>query len=609
MARMAFDTKISSAFFLGVPTSNSAPGEFPVALNGRSYQVVWDKDVIGLWGKKFKRDSLPLLRSQADNSNTPGEQSISPENFWRRSEDNFISGAGQLKQDRSTSLNSRFYTSKGINPWVPYQLSLLNQTASTRVSANTGLNLCVAGGNVFLTDGASVMKTTDLTTWTAMAGTPNAAGSICTDGTTVYTSHGASGAYSGLASGGALASYATGQVDLVAFTKGRLMAAGGPSLYNIIAAGALPVALLTKATGWTWTGITGGQTQIYAAGYSGDKSLIYRLTIQPDGTALTAPTVAGELPDGEIVRSITAYLGFIVLGTDLGLRFCTVDSAGNLVVGALITTTAPVYCAEGQDKFVWYGLTNFDGVSTGLGRIDLTTFTTSSTPAYCSDLMATGQGTVRSVKTFGKYRIFTVDGLGVFYETASTPVASGTYTAGWISYGISDPKVAVFLDLKHEPLHGTISVSLSVDGLPLVVLGTSATQGSATSAAPFQANQARGSEFQPVFTLTPTANVSPILTRWTLRSYPAPARSTQFLVPIVLAPKVAGFTGREEGQDPRSEYLALTSLHETQQIFAYQQGNETYEVVMFDYQFLPEMVTPSGDMAGTFIAYLNEITG
>lgn len=609
MARMAFDTKISSAFFTGAPTSNYVPGELPVSLNGRPYQVVWDKDAIGVWGAKFKRESLPLLRSQADNSNTPGEQSISPENFWRRSEDNFISGSGQLKQDRSTSLNTRFYTSKGVNPWTPYQLSLLNQTSSVRASANTGLNLCVAGTTAFLTDGATVVKSTDLVTWTTMTGTPSAATSICTDGTTVYTAHGANGCFSGAASGTALASYATGQVDTVAFVKGRLMAAGGQSLYNITGAGALPTALLTKATGWTWVGFAGGQTHIYAAGYSGDKSLIYRTAIQPDGTALTAPTVAGELPDGEIVRSITAYLGYIVIGTALGLRFCSVDSAGNLTIGALITTTSPVYCAEGQDKFVWYGLTNFDGTSTGLGRMDLTTFTSTSTPAYCSDLMATGQGTVRSVKTFNNLRLFTVDGLGVFYETANTPVASGTITTGWISYGISDPKVAVFIDLKHEPLNGTISVSMSTDGLASVVLGTSAAQGSATPSAPFQANQARGSEFQLIFTLTPTANVSPKLTRWTLRAYPAPARSTQFIVPIVIAPEIKGLSDMVTTMDIRAEYLLLTALHETQQIVTYQQGNENYQVVMFDYQFLPEKLSPSGDMEGTFLAYLNEVTG
>ena len=237
--------------------------------------------------------------------------------------------------------------------------------------------------------------------------------------------------------------------------------------------------------------------------------------------------------------------------------------------------------------------------------MDLSTFTSTLTPAYASDLMATGQGTVRSVVTFGNVRLFSVDGLGVYLETA-TPVASGNVVTGWINYDISDDKVALYVDLLHEPLHGTIMAALAVDNAAVVNLGTSSEQGFSKPTS-LQANQSRGSQFQLTFTLTPTSNVSPKLTRWTLRSYPAPNRSSQFMVPIILAPTVAVRNG-ERACDIVAERIFLESQLTSQQVISYQQGNDTYQVVMFDFEFLPEKMTEKGDMQGIFLAYLNEIT-
>ena len=126
-----FDTPLydpSPALFAGPSSSNLVPYPFPVGLGGHYYGVQWDKDSIGVWGAKFKRESLPLLRQQADNSNIPGEQSISPEQFWRRSQDTWLYGEGQTYLDRSTSEIRRYHDGLGIDPWTPWQLKLLNDT-------------------------------------------------------------------------------------------------------------------------------------------------------------------------------------------------------------------------------------------------------------------------------------------------------------------------------------------------------------------------------------------------------------------------------------------------------------------------------------------------
>lgn len=614
-ASLKLDSSFNAPFFSGAAKSSDVPSLYPVAIDGHPYQIIWDKDAIEVWGAKYKTNALPLLRQQADNSNTPGEQSISPENFWRRSQENFVNGAGQLQQDRKNStdsrynsIESRFYTSKGINPWTPYQLSLLNGTALKRASANTGLQVAVNGTDVYMVDGAAVVRSTDsMATFAAVTGGAGIPVSICSDGTTVYTAHGTSGSYSMIA--GTMASYNTGTISLIRFVKGRLICAGGASIYNPTTGGAsaLPAALMTKATGWTWVDVCGGQTQIYMAGYSGDKSLIYRSAIKTDATALDTPIVAGELPDGEIIRSIYAYLGFIVIGSDLGTRFCSVASDGSLQIGSLIQTTSPVYCFEGQDRFVWFGQSNYDSASTGLGRMDMNTLTAPLTPAYATDLMATGQGAVRSVKTLGNYRIFTVDGLGLYAETLGVPVSSGTLTTGWIGYGISDPKLALFLDLAHYPLNGTISASFASDNGAMTAIGTSATQGTTSPGYSLQTNQQAGLQFQVQLTLTPTANVSPKLTRWTLRSYPTPTRSNQFYVPIALFPSLT-VKGKSVACNHVAELKNLRSLLSSQRVVSYQEGNEVFQVIMFDYQWLPKGVTDKGDMYGIFFATLNQVT-
>ncbi len=602
------------AFYSGASTSPLVPYPFPVGIAGHPYQVQWDAPSVGVWGAKFKKTSLPLLRTQADSSNTPGEQSVSPEQFWRRSQDSWQFGAGQVHYDRANSNANRFYSSKGINPWNPWKVSLLNTTSNVKTSANTGLQCMVAGSYVYLTNGTALNYSSGaLSSWSSTTGMTGSPLSITTDGTNVYTANGTNGIYKGTVGAGSVSSYAThaATMNLVRFTKSRLMAAGSGHLFNVTGSGAISgseVLLDLSARNFTWVDICGGQSQIYAAGYAGDKSLIYRTAIKADGTALDVPIVAAELPDGEIVRSLGEYLGYILIGSDLGVRFCSVNSDGSLVLGSLTTTTSPVYCFEGQDRFVWYGLTNYDISSTGLGRMDLTNFTSTLTPAYASDLMADGQGTVRTIATFGTYRLFTVDGVGLFYETANTPVSTGSITVGTTGYGISDPKVAMFLDLKHEPLHGTISVAISADGKAAKTIGTSSTVNTVSPVNSFPCRQLFGEEFQLTATLIPASNVSPVLSRWTLRSYPAPIRTGQWDIPILLFDTVVA-GGTDYPVDVTAELDFLIGLHKSQKIAVLQIGNTTSQAVMYDYQWLPEAFNTIGNVRGTFFAQFREIAG
>lgn len=610
----------SPSFYSGTSYSQLVPYPFPISIDGHAYQLQWDANSIGVWGAKFKRNSLPLLRTQADASATPGEQSVSPEQFWRRSQETWTLGEGQVYLDRASSDSRRYHDGEGINPWNAWGFTLLNDTERVYTTTDTGVQCIVAGSKIYVIHDSTIKYSSDLATWTTVthSGTPAAPVSITTDGYNLWTARNGSGIYTTTSGAATETSYATGTVTLVRFVKSRLMAAGNGVLYNVTKAGALSgsdILLDLSNRNFTWVDVCGSPSQIYAAGYSGDKSFIYRTAIKSDGTALDVPIVAGQLPDGEIIRSVGEYLGYILLGTDLGVRFCSSNADGSLIIGSLIKTYDPVYCFEGQDRFVWFGASNYDNKS-GLFRLDLTTFTSTLTPAYASDLMGPADGTVRSVVTFLDRRVFTVDGYGIYAEKLNTPVAEGTFASGVIAYGISDPKVAMFLDVKHEPLNGTITAGIIADQNDDDIavdetntIGISEVPGSVSPANAFPCGQLRGENFQVVFKLKPSvAGVAPVLNRWTLRSYPAPLRTAQWDVPILLYPTITS-GDKDWSFDVNKEVDFLTGLHKNQTIVTLQVSDATYQVIMYDYQWLPEAIGEDGNPRGTFYAQLREIVG
>lgn len=603
---MGLTATISSAFYTGQSRSEQVPGKFDVSINGRGYMLDLQDG-----SDAFSRRSIPLLRNQANTGDQFGEASLNPEELWRRSQDSWDHGAGQVHLDREESDRRRFRSSKGVNVWERWKLSLLPDVDSKRASTATSLHLQPVGDNLYLVDGAALLRTTSLTgtpSWTTVTGTPNAPTSITSDGFNVYTSHGASGVYLTTRGAGSTASYVTGTVALVGYVKGRLMAANGSSIFNITASGALPTALFTQPNSdFTWIGFAEGQAALYAGGFSGDKSLIYRIAIKTDGTGLDVPIIAGELPDGEILRSIGSYLGFVLLGTDKGVRFCATDQQGNLTIGALIRTPQPVRCFEGQDRFVWFGWSNYDGTSTGLGRLDLSTFIAPLTPAYASDLMATGQGAVTSVVTFGDRRVFTVAGLGVFNESTSL-VGSGTLDTGLISYGLADAKVAVFVDVRLSDFSGSNIGHIAVDGGAMTQVGTRTGD---SDDDPFQVGQLSGETFEVRHELrrdTADTTRGPVITRFTLRAYPKTTRGEIFTVPLLLHETVRDRQDTEVHVDVQTELSELLALQNSRSLVIYQVGTESHTVLLEDSVYVYSHRTADGRAwNGTFNAKMKGI--
>ena len=138
----------------------------------------------------------------------------------------------------------------------------------------------------------------------------------------------------------------------------------------------------------TYTSITASGPAIYIAGYNGIQSTIQKFTLNTNGTmpTLTSAVVAAELPVGEVVHKIYYYLGFMLIGTNKGIRAASVsDTDGSLDYGPLIVETSqPCYDFAARNHYVWCA-TGVAG-NPGVIRLDLSNELEPLRFAYANDV-------------------------------------------------------------------------------------------------------------------------------------------------------------------------------------------------------------------------------
>ena len=588
-------------FFAGGTTTNLVPDVFPIAIDGRPFLIDQEAGT-------FTRGFEPRVRDSVDQSTAPGEAAINPQGLWRRGEVSWHYGAGQKYADTAEGQDYRFFSSKGVNPWTKGQLTLLNKTKVSLASAATTAHSVVQDGRVYFSLGADVKYTTDpyesSPTWTDCTGEP---GGICaamaTDGNDVYLAFPSDGvrkidttAAPGTISGTRFVT-GTNSYYMLGFAKGYMFAAHDQNLRQIAGAGSSTDRILIDDPDFRWVGVATGQNAVYAAGYAGKKSLIYKITIKADGT-LDSGVVALELPTGEVVTAISGYLGFILIGTDKGVRFASTDSNSNLVAGQIIPTSGAVNKFTSEGRFSYFTWTNYDGVSGGLGRLDLGTLTSANTPAFATDLMYDSTATVNGLITFNDKRCFWVSGVGIIAEDSANLVESGEIVTGTYRWGIPDRKFVAKFDIRTTPLYGTITPSISLDSADYVEMSPHtmalATESVATGPqskfieAKFKLVLARGS-----------ATTAPTLTRWMARAYASPARSQVFRVPILMHHRLH-VRDTDYYFDVESELRALRDLVTNPRVVNYQENTETFSVVLEDLEFqVADGYQSNWDLEGT----------
>ena len=248
--------------------------------------------------------------------------------------------------------------------------------------------------------------------------------------------------------------YNTGsQKVTLSWVKQRLVGCIGTSVYELTNARgsthslpATPV-YTHPNSGWEWTSISEGGSAIYAAGYAGGNSAIYKFVLSTTTGSmptLTSGIIAAQLPIGEIVYKIESYLGYLMIGTNKGMRVATIsDTTGDLSYGPLIfEDTNGVYDFAFRDRFVW--ATGSIGGYAGLYRIDLGTEIESLRFAYAKDAYLSGAtGYATSVDFIGNTDqiAFTTSGSnGIAIQSATVLASSGSITTGKIRFSTLEPK-------------------------------------------------------------------------------------------------------------------------------------------------------------------------
>ena len=412
IARGIADVGITSSSAYWQNTSDS----YDVAVGGQPFFYAISD------ARPYIRQTAPYRKDQFDNGQEPGEQSLT--GWWLRSQSSFHGGTGIKFYDPSAGeiVAHRYTDSKGVNVWNKGEVTLLKSTATAHyttgdIEANKRpfqqLRAIQYGGTngVLLHDEYDVDKIavdgTDTHFIDNAAGTDYPVFAICDDGVNAYwvtrildSGVDKSAVYKKPLTGSAASTADVTQLfkdssivvskGVMEYVKDRIVMAINNKIFEISpSASSLPAALYTHAdTDVVFTSITASGPAIYIAGYSGIQSFIYKFTLNTSGVmpTLTTAITAAEMPVGEIIHKIYYYLGYMMIGTNKGIRAAVVsDQDGSINYGPLIVeTTQPCYDFAARDRFVWCA-TGVDGAP-GVIRIDLGNEIETLRFAYANDL-------------------------------------------------------------------------------------------------------------------------------------------------------------------------------------------------------------------------------
>jgi hypothetical protein len=447
----------------------------------------------------YHRETASYKRQQLDLTQQPGEQTF--EGWWLRSQSSWHLGAGinYLEPLQGDDVIYRFNKSNGVNVWTPGEATLLSDVVNVlAVSTESQLIGAIDGNNtscVFVSDGSALKRVAPTgsigsVTTVTYGGSGSDIVSLAQDGTNYYAAN-STGIYEGLLTGSGTGSkiWDTGTANVsMGWVKQRLFAGIGASLYELVGTGpTLPTALYTHPnSNWKWTSIVEGPTAIYASGYAGTTSAIYKVSLDTDGTlpTLTSAVTAADFPDEEHVTSLGTYLGrYMLIGSNKGVRVGLIDSAGNIAYGGLTYNQESNDHITGfafQDRFAYATVTqDIDGKS-GLIRIDLSSPNSDGLYPWANDLNSEATGNCNSVAFIGETNriAFVVEGSGLYFQHPTQLVASGYLDTGAIRYNTMEKKHFKLIKVRiASPFEGSVAIStITKDGdvISVITVGNAA---------------------------------------------------------------------------------------------------------------------------------------
>jgi len=610
-----FDVTDEPVFSLGVDASSAA-----YTANNFGYDFALGEHAFlnAISGKTpYRRGLAEIRKQQYDTSTNPGEQSL--DGYWLRSQQDFTGGAGITFMEPSNDefQMKRFASSLGVDPWTRGKLTLLKSAVSTR-TLTSNISTAVAvndGSNKYIVTAESANGTVyyngyaagTVTSWT---GTPNGNATSTGDGVVVCTTSGMQ--YLAAPFTGSKVTLATNAVTTTMnawWVKQRFIIADGHHLYE---KGDITSSInLSSASKhyshpletWEWTSVVETPNAILAAGYSGSKSAIYKFTLDPaDGTlpTLTSAITAAELPYGELVTGMFAYLGsYVIIGTNRGVRVGEVDGNGDLVYGPLSftsTSTTTISGMAGRDRFVYVGVGNELDGNSGLIRIDLGSTDGEGRYAWATDLNSGTTGRVNSVTNYGDLIAFTQTNL--YIESATNYVTSGYLTTGQVRYNTLEPKNFRSFRLRGDASVGSVSVSsvlYNQSPVSLFTFGANVdiNQDVAISS---PSNPLQESLGLKITLNRGTASQTPTVTGWQLKAVPGSVRRLLIKIPLICFDHETDNAGTARGYDGYA-YNRLIDLQDhatTGQVLVFQdlRTGERLSVTVEDVSFTQD--TPNG---------------
>lgn len=501
---MAYGSDITDP--IPYPLSNPAGGQ-NYAATGMAYDIAIAAQPFFLNNTDetpYRRVTAQYRKNQVDMSREPGEQTLT--GWWLRSQSTFHYGQGIkfFEPAQDESLRFQYTWSKGCNIWEKGQVTLLNDVDTAHITTGNlqandrpfQIMRSIRYSNkdaVLLWDEYDVDKLDADGTLTHFidynAGTDFPVYAICDDGVNAYwvTNNTTSGKLEVLKKALTASSSTPGTVmfthptivvtnAVMEYTKERIVMAVNDKVYEFsTTATALPTAVYShNDPDHIFTSITSSGTAIYIAGYSGIQSNIYKFTLNTSGAmpTLTSAITAAELPVGETTFKIYYYLGYMAIGTSLGLRIAQVsDQDGSIAYGPLLfESEQPVYDVAGYDKYLW-ATTNVDG-NPGVTRVDLSTpIGNNLVFAYAWDLYdPTRTGFLTTSCSFlgntNRLAFCTAnngaeDGTN-YIESADTLVPSGQLRTGYIRYNTLENKIFKLLTPRFNTANGGLSI-VSID--------------------------------------------------------------------------------------------------------------------------------------------------
>ena len=463
---------------------------YDIAIGGLPFILATNND------RPYGRRTAPFKKDQFDSTNEPGEQSLT--GWWIRSQMSFHGGSGINFFDPATNDENghyRFADSKGVDVWTKGQVTLLkdvdNNHATTGAVVGTdhqhvnqhARSIQYNGTNAVLlhdefdvdkiVPGAAPVHFIDY-----ISGTDRKVFAICDDGVNAYwvtnktsggnqrltmfkkplTGNSSTGSSNPTATGDVFQMFQSGDEEIIyakmEFIKDRIILCVNNKVYefptNTDSIGDGTLVYTNPNTNYHYTSIAASGPAIYTAGHSGIYSTIQKYTLNTNGSmpTIAQAVVAAELPAGEIVEKIYYYLGYMMIGTNKGIRVAEInDQDGSLKYGPLIVETSqPCYDFAARDHYVWCA-TGIGALNGGLIRIDLSTEIEPLRFAWANDLeiSQTTEHYTTAVAFVGATNRLafttahnTTD--GAIYTESNNLVPSGYLTTGNIRYGTLEPK-------------------------------------------------------------------------------------------------------------------------------------------------------------------------